>query len=69
MENILITGATGHLGKAVIEQLLMKISASQISVRKKSVQHLLIRAFRHTLQIMQMQILYKKQWLMWMRYC
>ena len=32
MKKILITGATGHLGSAVIETLLKQISASQISV-------------------------------------
>lgn len=32
MNKILITGATGHLGSAVIEQLLTKISSRQISV-------------------------------------
>lgn len=32
MYKILVTGATGHLGNAVIETLLKKISANQISV-------------------------------------
>lgn len=32
MNKILVTGATGHLGSAVIERLLRKISANQISL-------------------------------------
>ena len=32
MNKILVTGATGHLGSAVIETLLKKISSSQISI-------------------------------------
>lgn len=32
MNKILVTGATGHLGSAVIKKLLTKISASQISI-------------------------------------
>lgn len=32
MEKILVTGATGHLGSAVIETLLKKISANKISI-------------------------------------
>lgn len=36
MNKILITGATGHLGSAVIETLLKKISSNQISVLTRS---------------------------------
>lgn len=32
MNKILVTGATGHLGKSVIETLLRKITSSQISI-------------------------------------
>lgn len=32
MNNILVTGATGHLGSSVIETLLKKISSNQISI-------------------------------------
>ena len=32
MNKILVTGATGHLGSAVIEILLKKISSNQISI-------------------------------------
>ncbi|RZK93290.1 MAG: NAD-dependent epimerase/dehydratase family protein, partial [Hymenobacter sp.] len=32
MSNILVTGATGGLGKAIVENLLKTVSPSQISV-------------------------------------
>jgi NAD(P)H dehydrogenase (quinone) len=36
-EKIVITGATGHLGRLVIEQLLQRVSASQIAVAVRNV--------------------------------
>ncbi len=36
MNKILVTGATGHLGKSVIETLLKKIPSSQISIITRS---------------------------------
>jgi NAD(P)H dehydrogenase (quinone) len=36
MNKILVTGATGHLGKSVIEKLLEKITPSQISIITRS---------------------------------
>lgn len=38
MEKIVITGATGHLGRLVVEQLLQRVSANEIAVAVRNVE-------------------------------